>query len=414
MPYTNRITLTDRTIAGAKTTLYDTLVPGLLLRVRDSGRRVFYVVYRDAAGKQRWVVVRDPALVSHEYPILTLARARELARAILEAAGTGRDPVADRAKADQARRTARTHTFGALCDEYLEKWAKPRKKTWRDDALEIRTQLGAWKDRPVVSIRRRDVRELLDAMVARGAPVRANRTLSLISKILNFGLDREWVEANVAAKMAKPTKETPRTRKLTAAEIAKFWEWAEREPPAKIEADVAAVARWRLNRALLQLRLVTAQRGIELLGMQWSDLDWGDDEAGAWWMIPKTKNGQAQRIPLTAPAVTILRDLQTRTRDLDGYVFAGILSTRDRHDMLADVPIKNFQPKDLRRTVATELATLGVDRFTIARVLNHTDRSITAVYDVYAYGPQKRAALDQWAARLALLTTPPPSLRIVR
>jgi len=411
MPSTNRTPLTDRAIAGAKTTLYDAILPGLVLRVRDSGKRMFYVVYRNAAGKQQWILVRDPALVSHEYPILTLARARELARGILETAGDGRDPVADLATAAQARRTARVQTFGALCDEYLEKWAKPRKKSWLDDALEIRTQLKDWKDRPVVSIRRRDVRELLDAMVARGAKVRANRTLSLISKILNFGLDREWVEANVAAKMAKPTKETPRTRKLSADEILTFWQWANQEPDTD---DAFEAARWRLNRALLKLRLVTAQRGTELLGMQWADLEWGDETAGAWWMIPVTKNGQAQRIPLTAPAVAILRDLQARTRDLDGYVFAGIRSARDRKDLLADLTIKHVQPKDLRRTVATELATLGVDRFTIARVLNHTDRSITAVYDVYAYGPQKRAALDQWAARLALLTTPPSSLRLVR
>lgn len=53
---------------------------------------------------------------------------------------------------------------------------------------------------------------------------------------------------------------------------------------------------------------------------------------------------------------------------------------------------------DLRRTVATRMAELGVPLEHIGRVLNHAPRGVTAtVYDKHTYVPEKRRALDVWA-----------------
>ncbi len=410
----NRITLNDRLVRSAAvapgratTDLFDAAVPGLVLRVTRAGRKTFYVWYRDAATRKVvWLIVRDPTLTTHEYPVLTLARARELARELLERAGAGRDVATE-------RQEARGRTFGALAADYVEKWAKPRKKTWRADAGDIRTQLADWHARPVDSLTRGDVRRLLDGIVARGAAIRANRVHSLISKILNFGLDREWVTTNVAARMAKPSKERKRSRRLSADEVRAFWSWANQPAPDDVDA-----LSWRQNRALLKLRLITAARANELLAMQWADLDWSDRDHGPWWTQPAhtTKNGRPHRVPLSTLAVDLLHDLEQDARDADGAVFAGILGTVQRRNVLAKCPVKDFKPRDLRRTVTTNLAALGVDRFTVKRILNHVDREVTADYDYHAYGPEKRAALDKWATRLQSFIQPPtaPQLRVVR
>ena len=62
--------------------------------------------------------------------------------------------------------------------------------------------------------------------------------------------------------------------------------------------------------------------------------------------------------------------------------------------------IEPFRPHDLRRTQASNLAALDVDRFLIERILNHADHSIGAVYDRFQYGPQMRRALEKWERRL--------------
>ena len=79
----------------------------------------------------------------------------------------------------------------------------------------IRQELDVWGDRPVASIRRADVRELLEQIVDRGAPVLANRVLALVRKMLNFAIDQDWIDANPAAKMARPGAEKARSRVLS-------------------------------------------------------------------------------------------------------------------------------------------------------------------------------------------------------
>jgi hypothetical protein len=46
------------------------------------------------------------------------------------------------------------------------------------------------------------------------------------------------------------------------------------------------------------------------------------------------------------------------------------------------------------------MAATGISLLTIAKVLNHKEREITAVYDRYGYGPEIRHALDAWGARI--------------
>jgi integrase len=58
---------------------------------------------------------------------------------------------------------------------------------------------------------------------------------------------------------------------------------------------------------------------------------------------------------------------------------------------------------DLRRSAATNLARLGVDRVVISKILNHSEGGVTAIYDRHRYDAEKRRGLDLWGRRLAAI-----------
>lgn len=62
--------------------------------------------------------------------------------------------------------------------------------------------------------------------------------------------------------------------------------------------------------------------------------------------------------------------------------------------------MRPWSPHDLRRTAASKMRALGVDRRTVQGILNHKDRSVTAVYDRYGADPEKREALTAWGRRV--------------
>jgi hypothetical protein len=51
------------------------------------------------------------------------------------------------------------------------------------------------------------------------------------------------------------------------------------------------------------------------------------------------------------------------------------------------------------------MAKLGVDRVVIAKVLNHAENEVTAIYDRHRYDVEKRRALDLWGERLTAIVS---------
>jgi hypothetical protein len=216
--------------------VYDPDCPGLVLRVTPAGVKTWSFVYRVGDKQKRLTFgAYGPA------PALTLAEARTRARRARVQVDDGHDPAAQKL---EAREAARRDTFGKLAELYLEKHAKRQKRSWTEDERILkRDLLPAWEDVPVKALTRRMVREHLDAIADR-APVMANRTLALVSKIFNFGVDREWLDANPAARLKKPTREVSRERVLTDDEIATLW--------ANLKASDARYAREGRRRVAAQ------------------------------------------------------------------------------------------------------------------------------------------------------------------
>ena len=229
----------------------------------------------------------------------------------------------------------------------------------------------------------------------RGKKVEANRMLALVRKVLNFAVDQEWIDANPAGKMKQPGgREASRSRVLTADEVRTTWAHLQQPPPE----DGTALARrhWQLLRAALLLRLITAQRGREVLNMRWEDIE------GDWWTIPGAiaKNGLPHRVPLTAPALDELERLKGDATKNAGLIFVGVRGTRQRSGALHGLGIADVRPHDFRRTAASMMTGAGVSRLVVSKVLNHAEKGITAVYDRWGYDAEKRVALETWARTL--------------
>ena len=159
------------------------------------------------------------------------------------------------------------------------------------------------------------------------------------------------------------------------------------------------------------VRLLTAQRGIEVMTMRWEDLD------ESWWTIPAgvVKNKMQHHVPLsrqTRHVIDSLRPLNGRAE----WVFA----SPKKPDRAIAWPVKTcrrlcdrmgfrFVPHDLRRTAATHMARMGVQRIVLAKILNHADNGVTAIYDRSTYDREKREALTMWGDRVEMIVRSRPS-----
>lgn len=77
--------------------------------------------------------------------------------------------------------------------------------------------------------------------------------------------------------------------------------------------------------------------------------------------------------------------------------------------------LEDFKPHDLRGTVTTQMAKMGIDKYIRERVQNHIDSSVSAKhYDAYDYDAEKEAALERWSRRLSAIVEGVEEEKVVR
>ena len=358
---------------------------GLGVRVAPSGRKSFVYMYR-FDGKPRRMTLGA-------YPKIGLADARVLHAKAKQQRERGIDPGAAHIEKRRAERDA--ETVRELVEEYLEKHARPNKRSAAvDERILGKEVLPVWGSRKAKSITRRDVIKLLDGIVDRGAPIMANRTLAVIRKMFNFAIGRDIIDASPCVMIQAPARETPRDRVLSPAEIGAFWRGL---ADAKMSDQV---------RLALKLMLVTAQRREEVTCAPWAEFGLGDKI----WDIPasRTKNGRAHRVPLSPLALELLGEIREAAGNSEwlfpsprtGNPITPAAISHALRDNLEAVGVEGITPHDLRRSAASHMTELSISRLVVSKILNHSDGSITGVYDRYEYGPEQRRALEAWGARL--------------
>ena len=391
-------------------------VTGLWLDLTPKGRRTWYVRYQRAARGTRtfrWYRIGDASSIG-------LAQATQCAREIIASVYVeGRDPHLER-----ATKTPAGVTFADLFQSWYERHAKPHlARAETDHYLYTRYLKDRLAELPVSEIKRQKIGLLRDELARMSGPTTSNHVLALINRIYNWSVDEGLIELNPANRLRKIAAARPRERVLSANEIHSFWHALDTCDTLTGE-HIARGERGRIltpeTRAILRIILLTGQRRAEVTGIKKDELDL--ESAEPTWTLPgaRTKNGLLHRVPLCNMAADVFRVALAASPSESPYVFASPTKpemtispnavTRAMARLTAEIGIKGASPHDLRRTVGTEMARLGLPSHVRARVLNHSPRAnnITdAVYNRYAYDNEKREAFQRWEEHLQMIIQSP-------
>ena len=262
--------------------------------------------------------------------------------------------------------------------------------------------------RKVKDIRKRDIVFLLDRIVERGTSKQpcgsmANRVRALLITMFKFAVQRDILEASPCVYLNVPYKEKARERDLAEKEIKTFWNGL----------DMAGMV--DSIKLALKFILVTGQRPGEVATAEWSEVD----IKKKCWKIPsgKTKNGRLHCVPLSTLALDLLREAKQNSGDSSWLFPSPFRKLEDNPIAVGSLPhavqsnlsklgIDHFTPHDLRRTAATQMTAAGVNRLTVSKILNHSEKGVTGeVYDKYSYDDEKRQGLNTWARKLESILT---------
>ena len=365
--------------------------PGLYLVVQSSGRKSWAVRYR-YKGEARKLTLDG---------FVSLATARKLAQEALDRVAEGFDPAAEKqaAKKDEVG----SDLFSAVAADFVERHAK---RNTRASSVRLTEQwlnkdvLPRWGHKRIQDITKRDVIDLLDAVIDRGGGLSANRVLAVVRKLFNWSVQRGIITVSPAAGIKPPLAEQSRERYLTDDEIR--WLWLACEKVAYPFGSMAKVL------------LLTGQRRNEVAGMTWGELDL---DKKLWTLSGgRTKNDEAHEVPLSDPSLAVIASLP-RIKSDKGYLFTTNGNTHvsgysrakaiidkamldiAREERGQDIKIERWTFHDLRHTAVSGMARLGINLSVIEKVVNHISGSfagIVKVYQHHSFADEKRNALEAW------------------
>ena len=372
---------------------------GLYLEVSASGNMAWKAMYR-VGGKQ----------IKETHDFVPVDDAVTWARALHDKAKEGKNPLAER-RAEEERAAANTVALAVgnwliHCERHRKLKAKTvagYRQIFKHDVL------PRWRDRPLASISKGDILELLNDKASkrdrnrRGAPqgatVQANRVLTRLRTFFGWCVATDLTTSDPTAGVRKPAKEKPADRVLNDAELCAFWTATESLDAKRKDAVSMG--------ALFRTMLLTGQREGEVAGMRRAETDPAKRE----WTIPgaRTKNGKEHVVHLSDMAMEVLpsagdRDLVfSATGKMPAVGFARAKSRLD-DAMLSELrgaddgaQMPAFVLHDLRRTATSLMARIGIEPHVADRCLNHvagTIRGVAATYNRFTYLDERRLALE--------------------
>ena len=387
---------------GQRLVLIDTKEAGLQCRVTHSGVKTFSVFRRVKGGQPERITLG-------KFDDMSVEQARTEASKINAAIAVGKST----AQVKRAHREERT--FGELFEEYLERHAKHKKRTWKRDkanySLYLEKPLGRKKlseiTRPNIGAihtgisrqvkeskakkvkkTKTDKTKIKEKEPKNKTGATANRVLALASSIFGWGMTAGLCETN-PAKGIKKNPERSRERFLQSDELPKFFK--------SLAVDQNAAIR-----DYVLLSLLTGARRENVLSMRWDEISFERKE----WRIPRTKNGDPQTIPLMEEVVKVLEERKKNDNGSD-YVFPG----EGRHGHLAEprrgwerilkrAGIKDLRIHDLRRTMGSWQARTGASLVIVGKSLGHKSPQATAVYSRLDLDPVRKSVETATSAML--------------
>lgn len=380
---------------------WDAKLSGFGVRVTPRGVKSYVCQYRLPSCN-----ARRKTLGKHGAP-LTAEKARKLADEMLWEVKRGIDPVA--AERERVRKRE-TQAF----EKYVERFADLYLKSeWADSWEDAKARLvnhvvPVFKGRAVSDIKRADISDLLDGL--RDRPALARNTHAVLRKLFAWAVDRDHIGASPMPKAPPAVKQRKRT--LSPDEIAALW-----------------LASYELNApfgSFVRLLLITGQRRNEVAGLPWAELS----QSNRLWTLDgkRAKNDadhlvhlsdlalaefealhwKRRGLVLTTTGKTPISGFSRMKRALDLAMLAELQKqAKERAKATGDSPetisLKPWRLHDIRRTVTTQMQSLGVPVEVTEKVINHLTgqtSGVAGVYNLWEYHNEKRAALEAWSLRL--------------
>jgi integrase len=367
----------------SKDTLYwDAGLPGFGVKVTPKGRKVFLVLYRVAgAGSRLRKYTIGP------YGRVTLPMARAHAQKIFAARLDGRDPAEEK---KQSRRRLVVDRIDDLVETFIREHVSQVGTARRLTNLLRRDVIAHWGTKSIHEIKKRDVIDLVSEVSQRNAHA-GYRLLKTLKTFFRWCVGRAVIEFSPAEGVPTGWREVSRDRVLTDQELAAVILAARKMP-------------WPY-RGIVEFLALTGQRREEVAQLEPQELD----ETAKTWTIPaaRTKNKRAHIIHLSEPAWAVVAG------HINGkYVFA---TSRGAHfqtfgkakrglDKLCGV--RGWRLHDLRRTIVSGMARLGVPPHVADKILNHqsgTISGVAAVYQRHDFLAERKDALDRWGAHVSAI-----------
>ncbi len=446
------VTVRQAKANGSRREIADGGCPGLYLVIQESGEKSWALrfrspVERDARGNRKpkkltlGPLAADGEGCDEDPQIgapLSLADARALAIAALRKVRKGIDPARERRAEKRVARAAQSLMVEDVFAEFMAKHVRKkrkgtpirestRRKTGRLLGLKPKDSnlstwvmcdpksgvLAHWAGRDVGGITKRDVLDLLDFMVTRGAlnskrkrpaPVGANRTLSALKQAFAWCVKRDILQASPCDHIDAPSPEKSQERELSGPELVAIWRAAERVGyPYGL---------------MVQVLMLTGQRLDEVLSMVRSEVDFTKRV----WVLSggRTKNGREHHVPLSDQVVAILERLPNiKSKRNDRYFFtvtgdvpcSNLSRRKKRLDAIALSELRKIDPglselapwrqHHMRHTLKTWMQRARIPKDVRNAVQNHYDGDMDELYGHYTFEKEKREALDKWAQHVA-------------
>ena len=358
---------------------------GLCLEVTPTGSKLWRYRYRFNGSAKM--------LALGAYPAVTLLKARQSRDESRQLLIEGIDP-GEQKKTLKLAQKVEGLTFETLAREWFAynapRWAEST--TYKAKLYLENDLIPGIGSRPVKSITRPELVELVRTVEARGTLNAAGKIRQWLHQIFLYGLAKGVVDANPATDLsvvAAPPKAARHHPHVTFAELPELL--------SKVEsANIHS-----LTRHAIRLLTLTAVRPGELRQAPWSEFDL---EAGIW-TIPKERM-KARRphvVPLPRQAVAILRQLKEITGRYS-LVFAGANPERPMSENTVNKALRlmGYEGRQtghgFRHLLSTELNGRGYNKDWIERQLAHGDSDeIRGTYNHAAYVEQRREMMQAWA-----------------
>lgn len=396
----------------------DAQIRQLVLTIRPSASRSWTLRYRFGEGAER----RQRRITLGTWPELSTEEAREKALQARKLLAKGIDPVEhaaeQRRQEAQKRQALMERSFPKLAERFIHFQRKRERRSWADQArvLGFSVKRGAddkidiviadggladrWRDRPTAELERLDVTAAVDELLDADKPEAARQRLNLLKTFFSWCENGGYISRSPVERYKLDLDRKSRDRVLSDDELRWLWKAAEAEAYP-----------WK---QFVHLLMLTGQRRAEVAGLRRSEIK------GAVWELPaaRSKNKHAHKIPLSPAAAAVIA---STPRNLTGVVFMSVLTGRpvtgfsvlkERIDArMAEmagpgVEIPQWGFHDIRRSVATGAASIGILPAIIEQVLNHRGGEISgvaAVYNRFDYLGPKREALERWADHLMMI-----------